>query len=81
MPSRAKAPRLPEQGGSSHAEDPTEGYEEEGLEDPREKPPSPAEQPGNRLQHLLHACGGSFWSFFLTDHAFVTLPFKFIPTF
>ncbi|XP_017513419.2 receptor-type tyrosine-protein phosphatase-like N isoform X4 [Manis javanica] len=46
VPSRAKAPRLPEQGGSSHAEDPTEGYEEEGLEDPREKPPSPAEQPG-----------------------------------
>lgn len=60
MPSRAKAPRLPEQGGSSHAEDPTESYEEEGLEDPREKPPSPAEQPGNSPQHPSMPVGAPF---------------------
>nr|XP_017513265.1 receptor-type tyrosine-protein phosphatase-like N isoform X2 [Manis javanica] len=58
VPSRAKAPRLPEQGGSSHAEDPTEGYEEEGLEDPREKPPSPAEQPDVTLQRLAAVLAG-----------------------
>uniref|UniRef100_A0A8D1VMV4 Receptor-type tyrosine-protein phosphatase-like N n=1 Tax=Sus scrofa TaxID=9823 RepID=A0A8D1VMV4_PIG len=46
VPSRAQAPRLPEQGGSSRAEDLSEGYDKEGREGRREKPPSPAEQPG-----------------------------------
>uniref|UniRef100_A0A671EIV8 Protein tyrosine phosphatase receptor type N n=1 Tax=Rhinolophus ferrumequinum TaxID=59479 RepID=A0A671EIV8_RHIFE len=46
VPSRARAPRLPEQGGSSRAED---SSEEEGLEGRGEKPPSPAEQPGGMV--------------------------------
>lgn len=50
VPSRARTPRLPEQGGSSRAEDSSEGYEEEGLVDHGGKPPSPAVQPGNRPQ-------------------------------
>lgn len=53
MPNRARAPRLPDQGGSRRAKDSSEGYEEEGLEGRREKPPSPAEQPGNRVLSIL----------------------------
>ncbi|XP_030890749.1 receptor-type tyrosine-protein phosphatase-like N [Leptonychotes weddellii] len=53
VPSRARAPRLPEQGDSSRAQDSSEGYEEEGLEGRREKPPSPAELPADvTLQRL-----------------------------
>ncbi|XP_025297350.1 receptor-type tyrosine-protein phosphatase-like N isoform X3 [Canis lupus baileyi] len=47
VPNRARAPRLPDQGGSRRAKDSSEGYEEEGLEGRREKPPSPAEQPAD----------------------------------
>ena len=52
VPSRAGAPRLPEQGGSSQGDDSSEGYEEEGLEGRREKPPSPEERPGNRVRSI-----------------------------
>lgn len=63
VPSRARAPNLPAQGDSSQAEDSSEGYEEEGLEGLGEKPPSPAEHPGNRvlsicLWELLGGGGG-----------------------
>nr|XP_031533837.1 receptor-type tyrosine-protein phosphatase-like N isoform X2 [Vicugna pacos] len=58
VPSRARAPRLPEQGGSSQAEDSSEGYEEEGLEGHREKPPSQAEQPDVILQRLAAVLAG-----------------------
>ncbi|XP_058389045.1 receptor-type tyrosine-protein phosphatase-like N isoform X2 [Diceros bicornis minor] len=58
VPSRARAPRLPEQGGSSRAEDSSEGYEEEGLEGRGEKPPSPAEQPDATLQRLAAVLAG-----------------------
>lgn len=47
VPSRARMPRLPEQG--SQTEDSSEGYEEEGPGGHREKPPSPAVQSGNRV--------------------------------
>ncbi|KAF6362052.1 protein tyrosine phosphatase receptor type N [Rhinolophus ferrumequinum] len=56
VPSRARAPRLPEQGGSSRAED---SSEEEGLEGRGEKPPSPAEQPADvTLQRLAAVLAG-----------------------
>uniref|UniRef100_A0A671EIU1 Protein tyrosine phosphatase receptor type N n=1 Tax=Rhinolophus ferrumequinum TaxID=59479 RepID=A0A671EIU1_RHIFE len=55
VPSRARAPRLPEQGGSSRAED---SSEEEGLEGRGEKPPSPAEQPDVTLQRLAAVLAG-----------------------
>uniref|UniRef100_A0A7N5JEY3 Protein tyrosine phosphatase receptor type N n=1 Tax=Ailuropoda melanoleuca TaxID=9646 RepID=A0A7N5JEY3_AILME len=58
VPSRARAPKLPEQGGSSRAKDSSEGYEEEGLEGRREKPPSPAEQPDVTLQRLAAVLAG-----------------------
>ncbi|XP_045874908.1 receptor-type tyrosine-protein phosphatase-like N isoform X3 [Meles meles] len=59
VPSRARAPRLPEQGGSSRAKDSSEGYEEEGLEGHREKPSSPAEQPADvTLQRLAAVLAG-----------------------
>uniref|UniRef100_A0A8C7BZS9 Protein tyrosine phosphatase receptor type N n=1 Tax=Neovison vison TaxID=452646 RepID=A0A8C7BZS9_NEOVI len=58
VPSRARAPRLPEQGGSSRAKDSSEGYEEEGLEGRREKPSSPAEQPDVTLQRLAAVLAG-----------------------
>ncbi|XP_059249512.1 receptor-type tyrosine-protein phosphatase-like N isoform X3 [Mustela nigripes] len=59
VPSRARAPRLPEQGGSSRAKDSSEGYEEEGLEGRREKPSSPAEQPADvTLQRLAAVLAG-----------------------
>ncbi|XP_024619097.1 receptor-type tyrosine-protein phosphatase-like N isoform X2 [Neophocaena asiaeorientalis asiaeorientalis] len=58
VPSRARAPRLPEQGGSSQADDSSEGYEEEGLEGRREKPPSPEEQPDVTLQRLAAVLAG-----------------------
>ncbi|XP_025746993.1 receptor-type tyrosine-protein phosphatase-like N isoform X2 [Callorhinus ursinus] len=57
-PSRARAPRLPEQGDSSRAQDSSEGYEEEGLEGHREKPPSPAELPDVTLQRLAAVLAG-----------------------
>ncbi|XP_059784732.1 receptor-type tyrosine-protein phosphatase-like N isoform X4 [Balaenoptera ricei] len=55
VPSRAGAPRLPEQGGSSQGDDSSEGYEEEGLEGRREKPPSPEERPALKLRVWLPA--------------------------
>ncbi|XP_034862478.1 receptor-type tyrosine-protein phosphatase-like N isoform X2 [Mirounga leonina] len=58
VPSRARAPRLPEQGDSSRAQDSSEGYEEEGLEGRREKPPSPAELPDVTLQRLAAVLAG-----------------------
>uniref|UniRef100_A0A8D0UJG3 Protein tyrosine phosphatase receptor type N n=1 Tax=Sus scrofa TaxID=9823 RepID=A0A8D0UJG3_PIG len=59
VPSRAQAPRLPEQGGSSRAEDLSEGYDKEGREGRREKPPSPAEQPADAtLQRLAAVLAG-----------------------
>ncbi|XP_012582418.1 PREDICTED: receptor-type tyrosine-protein phosphatase-like N isoform X2 [Condylura cristata] len=58
VPSRARAPRLPEQGGSSRAEDSSEGYEEERLEGLREKLPSPAEQPDVTLKRLAAVLAG-----------------------
>ncbi|XP_073927882.1 receptor-type tyrosine-protein phosphatase-like N isoform X2 [Castor canadensis] len=58
VPSRARAPRLPEQGGSSQAEDSSEGYEEEGLGDQGENPPSPAVQSDVTLQRLAAVLAG-----------------------
>ncbi|XP_044890449.1 receptor-type tyrosine-protein phosphatase-like N isoform X4 [Felis catus] len=58
VPSRARAPRLPEQGGSSRPKDSSEGYEEEGLEGHREKLLSPAEQPDVTLQRLASVLAG-----------------------
>ncbi|PNI70716.1 PTPRN isoform 15 [Pan troglodytes] len=58
-PSRARVPRLPEQGGSSRAEDSPEGYEKEGLGDRGEKPASPAVQPADAaLQRLAAVLAG-----------------------
>ncbi|XP_063551300.1 receptor-type tyrosine-protein phosphatase-like N isoform X8 [Gorilla gorilla gorilla] len=57
-PSRARVPRLPEQGGSSRAEDSPEGYEKEGLEGRGEKPASPAVQPDAALQRLAAVLAG-----------------------
>uniref|UniRef100_A0A7N9IFK6 Protein tyrosine phosphatase receptor type N n=1 Tax=Macaca fascicularis TaxID=9541 RepID=A0A7N9IFK6_MACFA len=57
-PSRARVPRLPEQGGSSQAEDSPEGYEEEGLGGHGEKPASPAVQPDAALQRLAAVLAG-----------------------
>nr|XP_020760490.1 receptor-type tyrosine-protein phosphatase-like N isoform X1 [Odocoileus virginianus texanus] len=59
VPSRARAPRLPEPGGSSRAGDSSEGYEEEGLEGHGEKPPAPAEQPADvTLQRVAAVLAG-----------------------
>ncbi|XP_037706264.1 receptor-type tyrosine-protein phosphatase-like N isoform X3 [Choloepus didactylus] len=59
VPSRARMPRLPEQGGSSRAEDSSEGYEVEGQGGRGEKPPSPAVQPGDvTLQRLAAVLAG-----------------------
>ncbi|KAM6152733.1 receptor-type tyrosine-protein phosphatase-like N isoform 2-T2 [Erethizon dorsatum] len=55
---RARTPKLPEQGSSTWAEDSSEGYEEEGLGDPGEKSPSPAEQPDVTLQRLAAVLAG-----------------------
>eukprot|EP00074_Homo_sapiens_P085097 XP_016860101.1 receptor-type tyrosine-protein phosphatase-like N isoform X5 [Homo sapiens] len=57
-PSRARVPRLPEQGSSSRAEDSPEGYEKEGLGDRGEKPASPAVQPDAALQRLAAVLAG-----------------------
>eukprot|EP00074_Homo_sapiens_P085094 XP_016860098.1 receptor-type tyrosine-protein phosphatase-like N isoform X1 [Homo sapiens] len=58
-PSRARVPRLPEQGSSSRAEDSPEGYEKEGLGDRGEKPASPAVQPADAaLQRLAAVLAG-----------------------
>lgn len=77
MPSRARAPRLPEQGGSSRPKDSSEGYEEEGLEGHREKLLSPAEQPGNGVLSIHSPpVGAAFGVSFLTIHAFINLPLK-----
>uniref|UniRef100_G3T308 Protein tyrosine phosphatase receptor type N n=1 Tax=Loxodonta africana TaxID=9785 RepID=G3T308_LOXAF len=60
VPSRTRAQRLPEQGGSSQAEDyASEGYEEEGPGGRREKPPFPAVQPADvSLQRLAAVLAG-----------------------
>ncbi|XP_047403108.1 receptor-type tyrosine-protein phosphatase-like N isoform X2 [Sciurus carolinensis] len=58
VPSRARIPRLPEQGGGSRAEDSSEGYEEEGLVGRGEKPSSPAVQPDITLQRLATVLAG-----------------------
>ncbi|XP_004376398.1 receptor-type tyrosine-protein phosphatase-like N isoform X1 [Trichechus manatus latirostris] len=59
VPSRARAPRLPEQGASSQAEDyASEAYEEEGPGGRREKPPFPAVQPDVTLQRLAAVLAG-----------------------
>ncbi|XP_008585670.1 PREDICTED: receptor-type tyrosine-protein phosphatase-like N isoform X1 [Galeopterus variegatus] len=58
MLSRARAPRLPEQGDSSRAEDSSEGYEEEGQGGRREKPASPAVQPDVTLQKVAAVLAG-----------------------
>ena len=82
VPSRARAPRLPEPGGSSRAGDSSEGYEEEGLEGREEKPPAPAEQPGNRGLSIhsmpmgLLSGGGRAGGSVLTLHALVNLSLK-----
>ncbi|XP_058156052.1 receptor-type tyrosine-protein phosphatase-like N isoform X1 [Dasypus novemcinctus] len=57
--SRARIPRLPEQGGSSRAEDSSEGYEEKGPGGLREKLPSPAVQPADvTLQRVAAVLAG-----------------------
>ena len=82
MPSRVRAPRLPEPGGSSRAGDSLEGYEEEGLEGRGEKPPTPGEQPGNRGLSIHSVpmgllSGGQCWEgSVLTMHALVNLSLK-----
>ena len=82
MPSRARAPRLPEPGGSSRAGDSSEGYEEEGLEGREEKPPAPAEQPGNHGLSIhsmpmgLLSEGAEMRGSVLTMHALVNLSLK-----
>ncbi|KAL2775149.1 receptor-type tyrosine-protein phosphatase-like N isoform 2 precursor [Daubentonia madagascariensis] len=58
VPSRARVPRLPEQGGSSQAEDPSEGYEEERPGGRGEKLSSPAVQPDATLQRLAAVLAG-----------------------
>ncbi|XP_069872624.1 receptor-type tyrosine-protein phosphatase-like N isoform X2 [Dipodomys merriami] len=55
---RARAPRLPEPGGNSPAEDSSEGYEEEGPGAQEEKPSSPAVQPDGTLQRLATVLAG-----------------------
>ena len=77
VPSRARAPSLPEQGDSSPEEDSSEGYEEGELEGLGEKPPSSAEKPGNRILSTYSlpvgaALGGSL----LTVPALVSLSLK-----
>ncbi|XP_008997788.2 receptor-type tyrosine-protein phosphatase-like N isoform X2 [Callithrix jacchus] len=57
-PSRVRMPRLPEQGGSSQAEDSPGGYEKDGLGGHREKPASPAVQPDVALQRLAAVLAG-----------------------
>ncbi|XP_059134087.1 receptor-type tyrosine-protein phosphatase-like N isoform X2 [Peromyscus eremicus] len=58
VPGRARVPRLPEQGGSSRAEDSSEGYEEEVLGGRGEKPSSQAVQPDASLQRLAAVLAG-----------------------
>ncbi|XP_051046470.1 receptor-type tyrosine-protein phosphatase-like N [Phodopus roborovskii] len=58
VPGRARVPRLPEQGGSSQAEDSLEGYEEEVLGGRGEKAPSQTEQPDTSLQRLAAVLAG-----------------------
>ncbi|XP_053775067.1 receptor-type tyrosine-protein phosphatase-like N isoform X2 [Desmodus rotundus] len=58
VPSRARAPSLPEQGDSSQEEDSSEGYEEGELEGLGEKPPSSAEKPDTTLQRLAAVLAG-----------------------
>ncbi|XP_057618166.1 receptor-type tyrosine-protein phosphatase-like N isoform X2 [Chionomys nivalis] len=58
VPGRARVPRLPEQGGSSQAEDSSEGYEEEVLGGHGEKPPSQAVQPDIAMQRLAAVLAG-----------------------
>ncbi|XP_060049828.1 receptor-type tyrosine-protein phosphatase-like N isoform X2 [Erinaceus europaeus] len=56
--SRAKAPRLPEPGGSSRVGGSPESLEEEGPEAHGDKPPAPAEQPDGTLQRLAAVLAG-----------------------
>ncbi|XP_031223931.1 receptor-type tyrosine-protein phosphatase-like N isoform X3 [Mastomys coucha] len=58
VPGRARAPRLPEEGGSSRAEDSSEGHEEEALRGRGEKSPSQAAQPDVSLQKLAAVLAG-----------------------
>ncbi|XP_007956604.1 receptor-type tyrosine-protein phosphatase-like N [Orycteropus afer afer] len=58
VPSRARVPRLPEQGSSNQAEDSSEGYEREGAGARGEKPPFPAVQPDVTLQRLAAVLAG-----------------------
>ncbi|KAM8789612.1 receptor-type tyrosine-protein phosphatase-like N isoform 2-T2 [Rhynchonycteris naso] len=58
VPSRARAPSLPEQGDSSQAEDSSEGYEEDRVEGRGEKTPSLAGQPDVTLQRLAAMLAG-----------------------
>ena len=82
VPSRVRAPRLPEPGGSSRAGDSSEGYKEEGLEGRGEKPPTPGEQPGNRGLSIhsmpmgLLSRGQCWEGSVLTMHALVNLSLK-----
>uniref|UniRef100_G1U816 Protein tyrosine phosphatase receptor type N n=1 Tax=Oryctolagus cuniculus TaxID=9986 RepID=G1U816_RABIT len=58
VPSKPRAPRLPEQGGSSRAVDSFEGNEGKGLGGHGEKPPSSAVQPDGTLQRLAAVLAG-----------------------
>ncbi|XP_006867901.1 PREDICTED: receptor-type tyrosine-protein phosphatase-like N isoform X2 [Chrysochloris asiatica] len=58
VPSRARAPRLPEHGDSKQAEDSSEDNEKAGLGRHGEKRPSPAAQPDVALQRLAAVLAG-----------------------
>ncbi|XP_052049486.1 receptor-type tyrosine-protein phosphatase-like N [Apodemus sylvaticus] len=58
VPGRARAPRLPEEGGSSRAEDSSEGREEEALGARGEKSPPQAAQADVSLQRLAADLAG-----------------------
>ncbi|XP_076787746.1 receptor-type tyrosine-protein phosphatase-like N isoform X7 [Arvicanthis niloticus] len=59
VPGRARVPRLPEEGGSSRAEDSSEGHEEEVLGGHGEKSPPQAAQPADvSLQRLAAVLAG-----------------------
>ncbi|GAB1285119.1 Protein tyrosine phosphatase receptor type N [Apodemus speciosus] len=58
VPGRVRAPRLPEDGGSSRAEDSSEGREEEALGARGEKSPPQTAQPDVGLQRLAAVLAG-----------------------
>lgn len=65
VPGRARVPRLPEEGGSSRAEDSSEGHEEEVLGGHGEKSPPQAAQPGNSVLGIyLSVCQGPILYFY-----------------